>query len=328
MPWNSTYNTAFIQLLHSTISITMLYQNIIFTGFALSTTVQAAVNFYGPDRDQGDYVTCQFKDVPDEDVSAFPDFFYPAQIIDGSNDFAFEKPVECSKGALHDAEEACQDAGGDTTCIPFRKKICLGVFGASVLCLSQPSAKRSVLHRSIGRQSTAPVKKSDSELESDERRSVGYALERRDGAKCDRYTFAFRNEYQSTSGYCSSGYTVETFEVQGSTGDTWCSKPCTDQEVTKCKTKACVLAKEDCETNKGTTSCEKALLECASHQIKMDQSICNLDHLGSYGMECTRSGRKGVTYKDGHSSLIIADRDAYFKGIQSIVFSGFGRTHS
>jgi hypothetical protein len=56
MPWNSIYNTAFIQLLHSTISITMLYQNIIFTGFALSTTVQAAVNFYGPDRDQGDYV--------------------------------------------------------------------------------------------------------------------------------------------------------------------------------------------------------------------------------------------------------------------------------
>jgi hypothetical protein len=61
MPWNSIYNTAFIQLLHSTISITMLYQNIIFTGFALSTTVQAAVNCYGPDRDQGDYVTCQLK---------------------------------------------------------------------------------------------------------------------------------------------------------------------------------------------------------------------------------------------------------------------------
>jgi hypothetical protein len=285
----------------------MLYQNIIFTGFALTTTVQAAVNFYGPDRDQGDYVTCQFKDFLDEDVSAFLELFYPAQMIDDSNDFVFEEPLTCAHLLSHDIQATCQDAGGNTTCIPFRKKICLDLSGRPTLCLSLPSAKRSVLHRSIGRRTTAPVKKPDSELEYNRRRSVGHALERRDGAKCNDFSNECRNEYQSTNGYCKSGYIHQTFDVDGSTGDVWRSKECTAEEEATCDSQAYTSAKQDCETNNNVNSCRKALLNCHSNQVKIDQSLCNLGNLGFYGDVCKSLELKGVMYKDGYCSIIEAD---------------------
>jgi hypothetical protein len=285
----------------------MFYRNIIFTGIALAATAQAAVNFYGPDRDQGDYVTCQFKDVPDEDTSAFLELFYPAQMINGSNDFAFEEPLTCAHLLSHDIQATCQDAAGDTTCIPFRKKICLDLFGRPTLCLSLPSAKRSVLHPSIGRRSTAPVKKPDSELESDKRRSVGHALERRDGAKCNGFSNECRNEYQSTSGYCSPGYIDQAYEVQGSTGDVWCAKECTAEEEATCHIQACTSSKQDCETNHSANSCRKALLNCHSKRVKMDQSLCNLANLGLYGDISRVLNLKGVMYKDGYCNVIEAD---------------------
>jgi hypothetical protein len=281
----------------------MLYQNIILTGFALSTTVQAAINFYGPDRDNGDYVSCQFKDVLDEHVSVFLEFFYPEQIIDGSNDFAFDEPVECDQGVLHDAQGTCLDSGGDATCIP--KQNCL--LSLLILCFSKRSAKRSVLHRSIGRQSTAPVEKRESGLEFDQHRSAGHTFERRDSAKCRVSSFECKNEYQSTSGRCSSGYTTTTFDVKGSTGDIWCSKPCTDEERTNCKSQACAVPRQDCEANNTVKSCRKAVFVCPAGPIKMDESICNLDTLGILGGICRSRKLKEVVYENGHCSIIAAD---------------------
>jgi hypothetical protein len=304
----------------------MLYQNIIFIGIAFSTTIQAAVTFYGSSLDKGDYVTCQFKEVADEYVSAYLDLFYPGQIVDGSNDFAFEEPMTCGYGLSHNVQKTCQDMGGSATCIPVQEKICLNIFSNPILCLSKPSAKRSILHQPIGRQLKAPIEKPDSELELDKRRSVGHALERRDGAKCNEWTFQCRNEYQSMSSYCSSGYILEEFPVKGTTGDIWCSKACTEEEQVACKSQACTVAARYCETDKGKEACHKALLDCPSYQIKMDQSICSLESLGNFGKTFENLKLKGLTFKDGYCSLSKADLEKVRDSFTRFAFGkGFRR---
>jgi hypothetical protein len=283
----------------------MLYQNIIFTGFALSTTVQAAINFYGPDREKGDKVTCEFKDIEDEYASGYLDFFYPEQIIDGSDNFAFDEPVQCGKGALHDAEQTCQHLGGETTCIP--KQTCLLGIPIPIFCFSKSSARRSVLYQSIGRRFPAPINKPDSELDFDKRGSIGQALERRDGAECNKLNSQCNNQYPKTKEPCRSGFTEEAFPVEGKPDDLWCSKPCTDEETTNCKNQACAMPKEVYGNTNRVKSCQKALFVCPPGPIKMDKSICNLGKLGVFGRVCKEAKLTGVVYQNGACSIIEAD---------------------
>ena len=67
--------------------------------YALAST-NAAVNFYGAERPDGDYITCEVEGASDEDVSAALGMFYfSGEIVPDSNDLQFNETLGCGDPA-------------------------------------------------------------------------------------------------------------------------------------------------------------------------------------------------------------------------------------
>lgn len=267
----------------------MLLRQTILAGICLSSTVQAAVKIYGSLRSGGDYVTCQSKTIKDYDISSALAIFFPGEIIDGSNDLAFREPLACGDEASHIAEFVCQQLHDDmkATCIP--KKHCI----LGIICLSPPQAKK---------------------------RSIPSNKSKRDGqAKCNEWTNECRNEYQSTSAFCPSGYRKEVFDVGGgNTADVWCSKPCTPAERATCRDKSCTNPKSKCEGG-DSRYCTEALFHCygsSAPSIKMSRNQCSVNHLQHFGQDCKLTGFTCLKYVDGRCEIIAQDFERYVKHIE------------
>lgn len=116
------------------------------------------------------------------------------------------------------------------------------------------------------------------------RRSSPSNSKRDGGAKCDSYSGQCRNQYQSSSGYCSDGYEKEHFGVSGYTQDTWCVKPCTEKEASACHTSVCNRVRPQCEGRyTSSDTCMEALVECRGNPVKVKQEWCKPEFFGFYG---------------------------------------------
>jgi hypothetical protein len=98
----------------------MLLQHLLFVCACTIASTRAAVKFYGSDRPEGDYVTCEVANATDEDVSAgLGMLYFPGEIVPESNDLQFaDEPLVCGDFASVAVEFACSDLGGDAICVP------------------------------------------------------------------------------------------------------------------------------------------------------------------------------------------------------------------
>jgi hypothetical protein len=255
-------------------SITIMpLQHILFVcAYAIATT-NAAVNFYGSDRPDGDYVTCEVTNATDEDVSAaLSSFYFPGEVVPDSTDLQFDEELVCGDFASVAVEFACHDLDGESTCI-----------------------------------STHTEEDSEPATEADTEELVGRSvkqLTKRAGATCDEFTLRCKNTYPSSSGFCPSDYTLEAFQVSGYPAETWCTKPCTDEEKLGCQDKRCPDSKERCEKNDYVHDCARALTYCAGSPIKMPERSCTLKYVAAYfGAYCESVGAKGLTYEEDSCRL-------------------------
>ena len=268
----------------------MLLRTVLFvSAYTIATTV-AAVNFYGSERPDGDYVTCEVPDVSDEDVSsALSIFYFPGEVVPDSTDLKFDEELFCGDFASVAVEFACHDLGGEATCVPTESE---------------------------GDDDAAD----DTDMEKVSQRSLT-RLTKRSGAECDPYTLECKNQYQSTSASCSGDYKAETFEVSGNLPDTWCTKPCTKEEKKVCEDQVCGKGKEQCEKFGYVNDCAKALVKCAGSPVKMPEKSCTTKYLApGFGNYCTKTKKTCVAYEEGSCQL---DAAAY-KAYADILMEAFG----
>lgn len=247
------------------------------------------MKFYGSERPDGDYVTCEVTEATDEDVSAALSIFYfPGEVVPDSTDLQFDDgPLVCGNFASIAVEFACHDLRGESTCVT-----------------EQPETDADANDEE------------DAEVVSE--RST---LSRRAEAACDGYTLQCKNQYQSASGACASDYKSESFEVAGNIPDIWCTKPCTEEEKQVCKDKKCPKSKKSCEKSGYVDDCAKAVIKCSGSPVKMPEKSCTTNYMTpGFTKFCTKKKKQCVVYKEGLCELDIDMYTAYVK----ILTEGFG----
>lgn len=269
----------------------MLLKTALFISACTIATTTAAVKFYGSERPDGDYVTCEVPDVSDEDVSsALSIFYFSGEVVPDSTDLKFDEKLICGDFSSVAVEFACHDLGGESICIPTETE------------QDDDDAADDTDTEKVSRRSLTPLTK-------------------RAGAACDEYTLECKNQYQSASGACSGDYTKETFELSGYTPDTWCTKPCTKEEKKVCDDQVCGKGKEQCEKFGYVNDCAKAMVKCAGSPVKMPEKSCTTKYLApGFGKYCTKKKKTCVAYEEGSCQL---DADAY-KAYADILMEGFG----
>lgn len=143
------------------------------------------------------------------------------------------------------------------------------------------------------------------------------------GVQCDQYNGQCRNQYQSTTSFCSSGYKKEAFHVSGYTADILCTKPCTEKEAQSCRNTVCTRSRGICERpGNGLRICIEALIECRDGvPIKMDESQCMTKWLkngNDEGFPAFCKGRESpcLEYKDGACRLDAFAWEDYVKELE------------
>lgn len=263
----------------------MSLKHLLFVGAYVVASAHAAVNFYGSERPDGDYVTCEVPDVSDEDVSAALGILYfPGEVVLDSNDLQFEEPLFCGDLASVAVDFACYDLGGESDCIP-----------------AQPDGNADA--DSDGTETNADDKISE--------RSLAH-LEKRAGAACDPCTLECKNQYRSTTAFCASDYEKETVPVQGTTGDIWCVKACTDEEAKVCQNQECPKGKEQCEKFGYSNDCAKALAKCTGLPVKMPEAVCTTKYMARlFDNFCKNKDPACVAYADGTCTLNAVQANAF-----------------
>lgn len=242
----------------------------------------AAVTFYGSERPNGDYVTCEVPDFCDEYVSAALGMFYfPSEIVPESNDLQFEDQLVCGDLASVTAESVCHGLGGQSTCVPTHPAETPEEYIAK-------KDAHAVSKRSLTR------------------------LAKRAKATCNEYTFRCTNQNQSTTGWCASGYAKEVHSVQGYTADIWCTKRCTDDEGKACKDQEGLKAKQKCEQNGASEDCATALLLFRGSAIKMPEEACVARNLAYFfELYCQDKSPACLAYENGACTLNVGQYDAF-----------------
>ena len=256
----------------------MLLQHLLFVCACTIASTHAAVKFYGSERPEGDYVTCEVANATDEDVSAgLGMLYFPGEIVPESNDLQFaDEPLVCGDFASVAVEFACSDLGGDAICVPTH---------------TADEAEED------------PAGSDDKSAEAVEERSLPH-LEKRAAASCNQWTLVCTNEYQSTAGGCASDYTKRYYDVEGSTSDVWCTKPCTKDERAACESKECTKGKAKCEKFGHEHDCAKGLTKCAGFPVKMPESSCTTKYMSrAFTNICKKEGPACVVYEDGACTL-------------------------
>jgi hypothetical protein len=265
--------------------------NLLLASACSVTSAYAAVNFYGSQRPSGDYVTCSVANVTDDIVSAALSTHFTGEIVANSTDLEFfDEELVCGDFASVAVEFVCHDLGGNSTCIPSHNDT-----------------------------------NSDTNSTATSKRSASLLQKRASGAQCNEFTLECRNQYQSTTGYCPSDYNKETFAVQGYLSDVWCTKPCTADEEKTCTDQECGKARADCDKTVSEHYCTSALVKCKGTAVKLRESLCIPQLLGSaFRVYCKSEKLAGVEYKDGACTLIAADWDGYVKDIEESLAQAFG----
>jgi hypothetical protein len=292
--------------LFPSIASNMLFQNhLIISAYAIATT-NAAVKFYGSERPEGDYVTCTVTNVTDDYVSAgLGMLYFPGEVVPESTDLQFDEPLVCGDFASVAVEFACSDLGGNATCI-------------TTHTAEDAEDGADVEDDTVTEDDTA-TKDDTAEKDADtvSKRSPTQ-LEKRSGAACNQWTSQCRNEYQSTSGWCGSGYKTEYYDVKGYSTDIWCTKPCTDEEVEVCQGQVCTKGKAYCEKGGYADDCAKALATCPGSPVKMPEDYCTAKYMTPSFYEFC-DGRKPacVVYKDGVCTLNADHYAAFVKKLEA-----------
>ena len=129
---------------------------------------------------------------------------------------------------------------------------------------------------------------------------------------CEGLTSLCKNQYQSTTGWCASGYTKEVYSVQGYTADFWCTKRCTDDERKACKDQEGLKAKQKCEQTGASEYCAAALLLFRGSAIKMPEEACNTGNLPFFFERfCQGKEPACLTYENGACTLNVGQYDAF-----------------
>jgi len=257
----------------------MMLQLLLLVSVYIVARTNAAVNFYGPERPYGDYVSCEVPDVSDDDVSA---------------------ALVCGDLASVTAEFACNDLGGDSTCVPTHSADTdSGTAGADSDATGEDAragSKRSLM-----------------------------SLKKRAEAACDEWTLECKNQYQSTTGWCESDYTAQYYDVQGYAKDVWCVKPCTDKEIKACSNQACPKAKKQCEESGLLRDCGDALTKCAGSPVKVPENSCNIKWLPrNFAQWCAKKNPACMEYKNGACTLNGGQYKAYEEKAKQILGSIIG----
>jgi hypothetical protein len=268
---------------------------LLISAYVLAST-NAAVNFYGSERPNGDYVTCEVPDAPDEEVSAALGMLYfPSEVVPESNDLQFNETLVCGDLASIVVEFACYDLGGESTCIPTH-------------AAADPDSDSADEETDTA---DAESDTADEETDAVSRRSLT-RFEKRAAAECDPYTLKCKNQYQSTTGWCASDYTAETYNVKGYQPDVWCSKPCTDEEIEVCDSQKCGKGKEQCEKFGDSNDCVQGLTKCAGSPVKMPENLCTTKYMPKgFGIFCKNKDPACLAYEDGACTLSAEQYAAY-----------------
>ncbi|KAJ5910171.1 hypothetical protein N7504_004814 [Penicillium tannophilum] len=158
------------------------------------------------------------------------------------------------------------------------------------------------------------------------------SLKARDrGPRCDEYTGQCRNEYQSTSGFCTGDYKREAYIVKGYSSDIRCSKPCTQEEKSTCLKARCTAARRKCgERGSSLSTCIDALVECRDGDpVKMDASRCKADYItgGLFKLWCDDEGVNSPRYENGACSIDESTWEKYSSWVTLLALpqANFGR---
>jgi hypothetical protein len=286
----------------------MSLKHLLFIGaYALAST-NAAVNFYGSERPDGDYVTCEVPDVSDDEVSAALGMLYfPSEIVPGSNDLQFNETLICGDLASLTVEFVCYDFGGDSTCVPTHDNT------------DTDADTDADSDADAGVDADSDTDESNTDAVS--RRSLAH-LEKRAGAACNEWSSECRNQYQSTTGGCASGYQKELYEVQGFSADVWCTKACTDEEEKVCQDQKCPKSKQDCDKYGSFNACIEALTKCAGSPVTMSEDYCKVKYFSPYFENlCRDKGHACVTYQNGACTLNATDYREFVDEVNNLLLS-------
>lgn len=256
----------------------MPLKHLLFISAYVLASTTAAVNFYGSGCPDGDYVTCEVPDASDEEVSAALGMFYfSSEIVPESNDLQLDEPLVCGDLASAVVEFVCNDMGGDSTCIP-----------------TQPDTDSDSTGAGADTTNTGSGATGD-EAEAVSERSLAH-LDKRAGAVCEGLTSLCKNQYQSTTGTCADGYEETDYEAEGQDAETWCRKPCTDEEKQVCKDQRCSpQSKKQCDSSGDPRYCADALALCAGSPVKMAEAVCDTKYMSQlFNKFCGDGDRVGA----------------------------------
>ncbi|KAL4794808.1 hypothetical protein BDV19DRAFT_389944 [Aspergillus venezuelensis] len=232
----------------------------------LAATSKAALSFYGSEGPSSDHVTCTTNNATvDNALVGLLATYYPGEAVTNASRFRFPVPMICGEDLPLSIALNCQDYNATASCIPGN--------------MTTPNTAKRHL----------PTSK---------------PLMKRAEAKCDQYTGECRNEYQSTTGFCSSGYKKQVYNVPGYTADIWCSKLCTTEEFRRCPNVVCQKYQPRCEQNPTKFTCENALIMCKGSPVKTPQELCSATAFPNQ-RDLVRfcQGRQCFEYEDGRCTL-------------------------
>ena len=229
-------------------------------------------------------------------------FYFSGEIVPDSNDLQFNETLVCGDLASVTVEFACYDLDGETDCIP-----------------AQTDADADADSDSADADSDTTEENEDAVS----KRSLEH-LEKRAGATCNEWTLACSNSYQSTTGYCASGYTFKASEVGGQTADIWCAKPCTAEEKKVCQDQKCPKGKQQCEKFGYSRDCVDALAICAGSPVKMPEDVCTTKYFpGGFEKFCNKKNPPCLGYEDGACTLSASQFKAFEGHMMGVLNIGF-----
>jgi hypothetical protein len=272
----------------------MLLQHLLFVSAYAIATTNAVVKFYGSERPDGDYVTCEVPDVADEDVYRALAIYFPAEAVEDEMALEFEEPLMCGDLYSITVEFACHDLGGNSTCIPTDPAT-----DTDTDTDSENDAKDDP---------DADDETTNTDPEAISERSLTH-LSKRTGFHCNEWTGQCQNQYESPSTRCPSGYDKEILEIGGYVPQVWCKKPCTKEERKECKKQGCAGPNGDCEKTGDRRKCTQALQRCVGLPVKTDEEMCtSLQKVTKYGsgfvkVMCKDDGTQCFSYSDGACTM-------------------------
>jgi hypothetical protein len=270
--------------------------------FSATGFINAAVTMYGPLGTSGDYLECSSSQFSDQQLADLMAIENSAQATRNDISFYYDVDLTCGQDYATAVAASCTGFGADPVCHENQNRVAQSRIG-----------KRTVQSSLVRR--TAYYCKDASEI-------------------CDDTIDA------NQLGNCPDGYTAQTFEVKGYQPGTFCTKPCTQQQLEECLVSVCTSRRKECAMYPGSRSmCGDALIKCRTMgPVSMDQNICDhylvedtaltgssvprCDNCVSYSNgQCHMNNSAFETYRAAYKALIGGIGDSLMVGVANIDFS-------